>query len=969
MRIRLLTPLIVLLSSTLSWALHETDAGVIDWHKSLVGVPLVDSPATAPLMHRVKGKTSKSVILSVTDKNVLAALDPVAGGITWRHVFDDSDPVVSYHKYDDAVVALSGPGASTVRMFESLTGFVLFERKLSHDAQAPSTSLGSHVAFAPEMAELNVLTEGHTVTRLNGKSGGKTQWTWTSEDKGSLVTYLRLVNTPDAVYAIGVAKEFASSTVHLTALDPITGSELASRRVPSDVADPSQIMTLSLDKEKAVVWLEKGQLRSIPLDPELLARPVVANDAEVDKVLDITLGIQGMLVLLRTNGAGRIVKLNDKGTGSVDTVWDFEVPSGNAMYSGGLDKDGKPYIARLYWSVTFKKVTVDVFTPHFTLVTGFTVPFDTDRYGTIKHFHMDSAVPSGWTVLTRLVLTTSTGAVQFWQQDNLQWTRDEALAHIAAAAFVELPERVAAAAANTDGSPRLARQLRDARRLPQYALAFARRFATGEYAVPDAGGAGAFRDAFGFRQVVVAATARGVVYGLDSSNGAVLWSRIFEDKDGAVMPVKVFTLRTVSDGEVPQVVVVAQRGTPQGQTHTVLYHLDALTGKDMRRKFDKGEPLLGYVAAKKPLADAFLLDVDTKVVVLVDQSLEYTIFPETKAAREAFAAFAPSLYFPLLEDGRVTGYTLSADSAHPAWTIPTPPGERVDALVPLARGPIASLGKVVADRRTLYKYLNPRLVGVLSSGAAGCGVAVLDAAKGSVLYHARVPAVRGACGVRAALTEHWLVYSYYEGAAAGGGVPGYRVVTVEFYEGQAPDQKTGSAELSAFDVGVLNYTTYEQSFAYPQPISALATTRTKHGITMKDLIVARADGKIHSLQRRLLDPRRPKHKATAQDAEELLIQYEPVLPDDPKRILSHRYEITNTAKIITSPALLESTSLVFAYGLDMFLTRVSPSGTFDMLGEGFNKIQLVLTISALVVGLAVTRPMVRRKKLRERWYS
>ena len=48
------------------------------------------------------------------------------------------------------------------------------------------------------------------------------------------------------------------------------------------------------------------------------------------------------------------------------------------------------------------------------------------------------------------------------------------------------------------------------------------------------------------------------------------------------------------------------------------------------------------------------------------------------------------------------------------------------------------------------------------------------------------------------------------------------------------------------------------------------------------LAVGRADGKIHSLQRRLLDPRRPSHKPTAQDAEELLIQYGPILPDDPK---------------------------------------------------------------------------------------
>ncbi|KAL1658638.1 hypothetical protein GGF50DRAFT_131591 [Schizophyllum commune] len=969
---RLWTPLIVLITSTLSWALHESDVGVIDWHKSLVGVPQVYTPGTAPLMHRVKGKTSKSVILSVTDKNVLAALDPVSGGVTWRHVFDDSDPVVSYHKYEDAVVALSGPGSSTVRMFESLTGFILFERKLYNDSQGPTSAFGTHVAFAPEMAELNVLTGGHTVTRLNGKSGGKTLWTWRSEDQGSLVTYLQLVNTAEAVYAIGVAKEFASYTVHLTAIDPITGAELASRRVPSDVTDPSQIMALTNGDQRAVVWLEKGKLKSIPLEPKLLARPLQANDADVEELLDITLANQGMLVVKKTNGAGRIVKLSEKEPGVTDTVWDFEVPSAPALYSGGLDKDGKPYIARLYWSITFKKVTVDVFTPHFTLVTGFTIPFDTDRYGKIEHFHMDAAVPGGWTVLTRLVLTTSTGAIQFWQQEDLKWTRDEALAHIAAAEFVELPERVAASSSSTSPSTsRLQRQLRDARQLPQYVYRFAKRFATGAYAsaTSPASEVGVFRDAFGFRQVIVTATARGVVYGLDSSNGAVLWSRLYEDKDGAVTPVKVFTLKTVSDGETPQVVVVAQRKTPQGQTHTVLYHLDALTGKDMRRKFDKGEPLIGFVAVKKPLADAFLLDADTRVVVLVDESLDYTIFPETKASEVTFATYATSLYFPLLEHGRLSGYTLGSDNAYPAWTIPATHGDSIDALIPLSRGPIASLGKVVADRKTLYKYLNPRLVGVLTSGASGCGVSVVDAAKGTVLYHARVPAVRGVCDVHASLTEHWLVYSYYEGEAAGSGVMGYRVVTVEFYEGHAPDEKTGSAELSAFDTGLLNYTTYEQAYAYPQPITALATTRTKHGITMKDLIVARADGKIHSLQRRLLDPRRPKHKPTAQDAEELLIQYEPVLPDDPKRILSHKYEITNTAKIITSPALLESTSLVYAYGLDMFLTRVSPSGTFDVLSEGFNKIQLVLTISALAIGLVVTRPMVRRKKLRERWYS
>jgi len=154
------------------------------------------------------------------------------------------------------------------------------------------------------------------------------------------------------------------------------------------------------------------------------------------------------------------------------------------------------------------------------------------------------------------------------------------------------------------------------------------------------------------------------------------------------------------------------------------------------------------------------------------------------------------------------------------------------------------------------------------------------------------------------------------------------------------------------------------------------------------ITVATKNSKIQSLPRRLLDPRRPNRKLNNEDVEEQLIQYEPVLQNLPQRTLSHNYEVreiiycssvlvlcslfcqvTNIRRIVTAPALLESTSLVFAYGLDLFVTRVSPSGTFDVLSENFNKAQLVLTIVALAVAIVVTKPMVQRKRLRERWYQ
>jgi ER membrane protein complex subunit 1 len=40
-----------------------------------------------------------------------------------------------------------------------------------------------------------------------------------------------------------------------------------------------------------------------------------------------------------------------------------------------------------------------------------------------------------------LVLTTTTGAVQLWQGDIVQWTREEGLSMLQVAEMVELPER------------------------------------------------------------------------------------------------------------------------------------------------------------------------------------------------------------------------------------------------------------------------------------------------------------------------------------------------------------------------------------------------------------------------------------------------------------------------------------------------------------------------------------------------
>lgn len=196
-----------------------------------------------------------------------------------------------------------------------------------------------------------------------------------------------------------------------------------------------------------------------------------------------------------------------------------------------------------------------------------------------------------------------------------------------------------------------------------------------------------------------------------------------------------------------------------------------------------------------------------------------------------------------------------------------------------------------------------------------------------------------------------------------------------------------SSETSSFANTTSQVKVYEDSFVFTQGITAITMTRTKLGISTKDLIgmflsakfdtfyhdnliliqVATKSNKIQSYSRHLLDPRRPRRKPTNSELEEGLTQYDPVLPDNPKCVLSHSYDVAQTRRITTAPSLLESTSLVLSEGLDIFLTRTAPSGTFDLLREGFNKKQLVLTIAGLIVGILVTRPIVREKRLNSKW--
>ncbi|KAF5329635.1 hypothetical protein D9619_009267 [Psilocybe cf. subviscida] len=1066
---------------TPTWALHAADAGIVDWHKHLVGAPMTGAAVTAPSFYRTIDEdtgTEESTILTATGNNVLAALKAADGSVRWRYIFEKEDRILGYWKGETAIVSLSGPGGAVLRAFHPLSGDLLVESPIHDPAEAilaepawfgkdvafsvdsnPSSSEGENTAEkSEEKTEFAyVLTNGRAVRKVNLATGA-TMWTWESADQGSSTIQSRLAITPDALYVVAVVQSTASYTLHVTTLHPSTGALLREQHIQSSLLNPLvqfAVLTASSRPTGAVkapttaaavpvvAWLESGTLRHLTLTPALSEKPRLMPGLGFERVVDVGADVyaRGECVLVKTDGSSSLVRISVDGETArvkAGVVWEYaesahskESP-GESSYAGGVDKEGNAYVGRVWWKGSEEKASTDVFAGHLVegagLASGFLFPFDTKQHGIISHVALDAWNPSAWTVHARLLVSTSTGSIQLWEQTGteagctLRWIREEALAGVVVAQIVELPPAKAGALLtsendNVNGTEvargffsQLVWEVATASSLPSFLWAQISRAVAliqppPKTTAPSRSPAGPLaRDQFGFRQVIVAATVFGKLYGIDSANGDIVWSRVLGlgwagQVGGRVQPVKLFTVKAVGDvdpalregdaargGQDPEVVLVGQRRADNTLVDTVVFHFNALTGADVTGRAKDEEVFEGHDLIQGPLIEGFLLGGagEPKVAVLLDEYLQVYLYPDNDATQALFTALAPSLSFPVRTtvegQQRVVGHAIDLSTtvhkslAYPTWSLTLPAGTAVQAMTPQARSTPASYGRVLGNRTTLYKYLNARafLLTTANAPLGTCGLRVVDGAKGTVLYTTEVKATPGkGCDIKAHLVENWLVYHYYEGEVGGGTAAdstGYRMVTVEFYEGTQPDEKTESSGLSSFSDDALNFQTLEQAYVFPYAITALATTSTKYGISTKDLIVATANHRIQSFPRRVLDPRRPNRKVTAEEAEEFMSTYEPLLPNDPRRVLSHNYDVANTQTILTAPALLESTSLVFAFGLDMFLTRVSPSNTFDVLSESFNKVQLVLTVTGLLVAILITRPMVERKQLKAKWY-
>lgn len=467
------------------------------------------------------------------------------------------------------------------------------------------------------------------------------------------------------------------------------------------------------------------------------------------------------------------------------------------------------------------------------------------------------------------------------------------------------------------------------------------------------------RDSFGLKKIIVALTRRGRLFGLDTFTGEIIWHLFDKDLSTNCHESKhvklIVTKESDDESEASRAIVIHPRG--------FIVNFNPVSGKFLDKK-QLPNGIKQIAQTDSDTSDA------SRGVIILDTKDNVHVYPETLIDR--VKSDINKYYMTIVQTSPPTlsGYkfAIASNTIVPkeVWTFPINMTEKiVDLSIKRIGEEIHSPARVLGDRGILYKYVNPNLVAVMTEGSLGdictaeqsINIYLIDGVTGALVHFIHHPKSRGPA--KMVHSENWLVYSYYN-------IKSRRteVSSLEMFEGvHQVDSSTFSSLTRSHIKPVL---IQHKSFIFPSGINAMVDTVTLRGMTNKHVIVALPSGGLLEIPRIFLDPRRPINMLM-EHREEGLIPYMPELSIASEGILNYDQTLMAVKKIVTSPAILESTSLVFAYGLDIFFTRVTPSKTFDILKDDFDHVLIASVLLFLIVASLVSKYLAQRKALHAAW--
>ncbi|KAI8907882.1 hypothetical protein EDD86DRAFT_208405 [Gorgonomyces haynaldii] len=648
------------------------------------------------------------------------------------------------------------------------------------------------------------------------------------------------------------------------------------------------------------------------------------------------------LVLAKREKKAHLAKLQSNGLVLVNPVSHLDKYSCVATASYG----GSTIVSVLNTLYQQGKLMNEIFTDDQVQVEAY--DFEFDKYGLVE----ECAVRMTSDTL-RLAVVTMDDAVHLIRNQKLQWTREEGLAKIKKVVALDLPTAdmdIHHDELGEDPDQQMDHVLdRLTHRWTKHYDQLRHLLEPKNTTVQEQ------------QKIIVAVTEKGKVYGLNAQNGKIAWTYLIPRLE----PLNLLVLREAHVKSPPVVAVVGHF-----PDQTFVRMINALDGGEYTINGHSTTVYNGHIVSSHSV-DMLVPGHLLKHIALVHTDNYVSVNPSLDASDEAFKK-QDHRYF-LGSDSVIRGFKsgqIINSRFEPIlkWTMEFK-NQKILKIVSPPRNQVASLGRVLGDRNVLYKYLNPNVAAVASKGADFLYISLVETLSGQLLYRTKHK-ITERTNVELAFTENIVVYSFWndkldlpETKRLAPPVSKHtQVVVMELFESEKPNERMASYETDNHKIHVMS-----QSYVAPNQINVLSFTQTLQGITAKSVIAHIAGNHIVSIPRHVLDPKRPIHPPNAYEKEEQLQQYKPLLPWNPKEIVSYFKDISGINQIVSVPTFLESTSLVICYGHDLFVSQVMPSNAFDTLSSDFSYTGLIATFVGLIVGIVFFKYQADKKQIKDQW--
>lgn len=907
----------LLLTPTL--AVFADEAWNLDYHHALIGKP----KETTTFFHRPNPASRASLIYTLSEQGVLGAVNPRDGSLVWRQLLDanvSSSDASFLRAGEEQDLVVSGIG-SQVASWSAGDGRLAWSHAapgLLQDVEILELSDGRET---PGAKDALVLAGGEhaQVQRLDGATGAVK---WSHKLESGDEPYQVSASSTE-VFAILLHKTMLGYIkIKVITLDPVTGKKTDEYTLASDseLASADTIVSVGANSASPIIAWADAAYTTLKVNI-IGTKSVSSFDIEKHNehaVLRVTLqapfhtnSLAHFLVHYETavSDWAEVFHINLKKS-QIEKAYNLPKVAGRSAFSTSSN-DANVYFTR----ITNGEVSTVSSVSHGVLgrwaIASFGTAGSKEETAPV-HVVSEVSIKGDAVSAVRSAAYLSTGEWVLLRDGSATWQRPEVLADTISAAFT-IPSEAEALVHELEeeahSTPihayihRVTRHINDLKSLPETLRGLPQSFMRGFLGTSDD-----HSDAFGFKKTITCATSSGRLVALQGGNPSnILWTK--------------------------QVVDV-----PAGRSWNA--RVEALPNGIVRvvQDDDGSAPLFNASNGEKLSSSSQDVHIDAPLPVV---AVEYT-----------------------LQNNELVARTSGPKEASNLWHFAPQPGEKILSLVSRpVNDPVASIGKVLGDRNVLYKYLNPNLALLVTSHEAtkSASVYVLDAVSGAVIFSNTHKDVDLSAPIASTLSENWFAYSFTAESSTDS-PKGHQLVSGELFESLSANDRgllDNAVNVSSL-AGSTEPFTLTQTYQIPESIAKLAVTQTRQGITSRQLLAVLADSSsIVGIPRGVIDPRRPVGRdATKNEQMEGLVKYAPVIEFDPKWHLNHAREVLGIKNIITSPAVLESTSLVFAYGLDVFGTRLSPSFNFDMLGKDFNKFQMLATVAALAVVTFVVTPLV-----------